>query len=89
MMAAVGGVTGEVAGLFVSEEQAKVEVHRSMRCAGSRPDDAVVRPRLAGSATPSCCRRPGSVQGTARRDESRPQWLAVVLPCLAAAGRAA
>jgi len=58
MTAAVGEVTGEVTGLFVGEEQVKVEVHRSTRCAGSRPDDAVVRPRLAGSATPSCCRRP-------------------------------
>ena len=33
--------------LFVGEEQAKVEVHRSMTCAGSRPDDAVARPWLA------------------------------------------
>ena len=47
-MAAVGEVTREVARLFVGEEQAKVEVHRSTRCAGSRPDDAVARPRLAG-----------------------------------------
>ena len=37
-----------MAGLFVDEEQAKVEVHRSTRRAGSRLDDAVARPRLAG-----------------------------------------
>ena len=42
-----------------------------------------------GSATPSYCGRPGSVQGTARRDESRPRWLAAVLLWLAAADRAA
>ena len=42
------GVTREVAGLFVGEEQAKVEVHRSTRCAGSRPDDIMARPWLAG-----------------------------------------
>ena len=36
-----------MAGLFVGEEQAKVEVHRSTRCAGSQPDDAVARPWLA------------------------------------------
>ena len=48
MTAAVGEVTGEVAGLFVGEEQAKVEVHRSTRCAGSRPDDIMARPWLAG-----------------------------------------
>ena len=89
MTAVAGEVAGEVAGLSGGEEQAKVEVLRSTRHAGSWPDDAVVRPRLAGSATPSCCRRPGSVQGTARRDESRPRWLAAVLPWLAAAGRAA
>ena len=77
-----------MARLFVGEEQAKVEVHRSTRCAGSRLDDAMARPWLAGSATPSC-ERPGSVQGTARRDESRPQWLATVLPWLAAVGRVA
>ena len=35
-------------GLFVEEEQAKVEVLWSTRCVDSWPDDAVARPWLAG-----------------------------------------
>ena len=83
-MAAVGEVTREVAGLFVGEEQAKVEVHRSTRWAGSRPDDAVARPRLAGLGNTKlrrtglrCSERRGATSGHGG-------WL-----WLAAAGRAA
>ena len=47
-MVAADEVSREVAGLFIGEEQAKVEVLRSMRCAGSRPDDAVARPQFTG-----------------------------------------
>ena len=84
MTAMAGEVAGEVAGLSGGEEQAKVEVLRSTRHAGSWPDDAVVRPRLAGSATPSSG-RPARCRG--RRGEAAvascgPVWLA-------AAGRAA
>ena len=68
MTAVAGEVAGEVAGLSGGEEQAKVEVLRSTRHAGSWPDDAVVRPRLAGSATPSCG-RPARCRG--RRGSTR------------------
>ena len=87
--AAVGGVTGEVAGCSSARSRPR------LRCTGRR---GVLAAGLMtpwpghgwpGSATPSCCGRPGSVQGTARRDESRPQWLATVLPWLAAVGRVA
>jgi len=75
MTAVAGEVAGEVAGLSGGEEQAKVEVLRSTRHAGSWPDDAVVRPRLAGSATPSCGRpaRCRGRRGSTRR--GRGGWL--------------
>ena len=85
IMAAVGEVTREVAGLFVGEEQAKVEVHRSTRWAGSRPDDAVARPRLAGLGNTKL--RPTGLRCSERRgttSQGHGGWL-----WLAAAGRAA
>ena len=83
--AAVGGVTGEVAGCSSARSRPR------LRCTGRR---GVLAAGLMtpwpghgwpGSATPSCCGRPDSVQGTARRDESRPRWLAAVLMWLEAA----
>ena len=71
MTAVAGEVAGEVAGLSGGEEQAKVEVLRSMRHAGSRPDDAMARQRLAGLGNSQLWPTGlGAGDGEARRGEA-------------------